>query len=176
MDAPEGIAAGPTDLGAPGRYRAPMPTFEGTVEAARGGGAYVEIPARALAALGGGSRFRVTGTVGDVGFESSTMPLGAGRICVGLHKATRQAAGIGIGDRVRLALERDERPRTVDVPPALRDALAGDPAARAAFDALSLSHRREYAEWVAEAKRDETRERRVAQTLERLRGGGAGRR
>jgi uncharacterized protein YdeI (YjbR/CyaY-like superfamily) len=67
--------------------------------------------------------------------------------------------------------ERDERPRTVDVPPALQKALAADPAARAAFEGMSFSHRREYAEWVAEAKRDETRDRRVARTLERLRGG-----
>jgi uncharacterized protein YdeI (YjbR/CyaY-like superfamily) len=99
------------------------------------------------------------------------MPLGGGRVCVGLHKATREAAGIAVGDRVRLELERDERPRTVDVPPALKEALARDQAARTAFEALSSSHRREYAHWVAEAKRDETRVRRVAQTLERLRGG-----
>jgi hypothetical protein len=147
-----------------------VPAFDGTVEAARGGGAFVEIPAGALQALGGGSRFRVTGSVAGVDFASSTLPLGGGRVCVGLHKATREAAGIAVGDRVRLELERDVRPRTVDVPPALQEALAADPVARTAFGALSFSHRREYAEWIDEAKRDDTRERRVARTLERLRG------
>jgi uncharacterized protein YdeI (YjbR/CyaY-like superfamily) len=40
--------------------------------------------------------------------------------------------------------------------------------ARAAFEGFSPSHRREYVEWIAEAKRDETRARRVAQTIEWL--------
>jgi uncharacterized protein YdeI (YjbR/CyaY-like superfamily) len=57
----------------------------------------------------------------------------------------------------------------VEVPAALAKGLAGDAAARAAFEALAFTHRKEYARWVAEAKRDETRERRVAQTLQMLR-------
>jgi len=49
--------------------------------------------------------------------------------------------------------------------------LDGDAGARAAFDALAFTHRREYAQWVAEAKREETRERRAARALEMLRAG-----
>lgn len=54
------------------------------------------------------------------------------------------------------------------VPPALSAALKKSPKARAAFDALSPSHRREYAEWIADAKRDETRDARVAKALAQL--------
>jgi uncharacterized protein YdeI (YjbR/CyaY-like superfamily) len=57
----------------------------------------------------------------------------------------------------------------VELPPALETALDGDRRARAVFDGLSYTHRREYAEWIADAKRDATRQRRVAQTLEELR-------
>ena len=57
----------------------------------------------------------------------------------------------------------------VDVPAELDAALSGD--ARAAFDALAASHRREYAEWVAEAKRPETRVRRAERAVEMLRSG-----
>ena len=57
---------------------------------------------------------------------------------------------------------------------ALASALAADPQAKAAFDALSFTHRKEYARAIAEAKREETRDRRVAQTLEKLREGKAG--
>jgi Bacteriocin-protection, YdeI or OmpD-Associated/Domain of unknown function (DUF1905) len=145
--------------------------FQGTLEAARGGGAYVELPAEVLEALGGGARFRVRGALNGVAFESSTMPMGGGRVCVGLHKATREAAGVAPGDAVHLSVERDERPREVEVPPALQAALDADADAAAAYERLSFSHRREYAEWVAEAKREETRARRVAATLARLRGG-----
>jgi uncharacterized protein YdeI (YjbR/CyaY-like superfamily) len=59
----------------------------------------------------------------------------------------------------------------VDVSPALADALAGDVAASAACGGLSYTHRKEYARWIAEAKRDDTRERRVAEALRMLREG-----
>lgn len=59
-----------------------------------------------------------------------------------------------------------------EVPPALAAALADDPVAHATFyDRFSPSHRREYCEWVAEAKRAETRDRRVATAIEWLREG-----
>jgi uncharacterized protein YdeI (YjbR/CyaY-like superfamily) len=83
----------------------------------------------------------------------------------------RQAAGAEAGDTVEVELELDTAPREVEVPDALRRALAGDPVAGAAFERLAYTHRKEYARWIEEAKRDETRERRVAQALEMLRDG-----
>ncbi len=56
----------------------------------------------------------------------------------------------------------------VVVPADLRDALEKNRKAKAAFEAFSPSHRREYIEWITEAKRDETRKRRLATTLEWL--------
>lgn len=149
---------------------ATMTRFQGRLEAGPGGGAFVVLPAGALTELGGGRRFRVTGTLNGVEFASSTMSMGGGQVCLGLHKATRQAAGAEIGDLVEVRVERDDRPREVSVPAELAAALAADSAAGAAFERLSFSHRREYAEWVAGAKRAETRARRAAQTIERLRG------
>ena len=58
--------------------------------------------------------------------------------------------------------------RELELPDELAAALADDPAARAAFDALAVSHGREYANWVAEAKRPETRTRRAGRALEML--------
>jgi uncharacterized protein YdeI (YjbR/CyaY-like superfamily) len=57
------------------------------------------------------------------------------------------------------------------VPEALAAALEGDAEARQRYDALAFTHRKEFARWVAEAKKDETRDRRVAQALELLRAG-----
>lgn len=57
----------------------------------------------------------------------------------------------------------------IAVPPELRRALSRAPSAKAAFDALPPSHRREHCAYVAEAKRSETRARRVAKTLAALR-------
>lgn len=59
------------------------------------------------------------------------------------------------------------RPALVD-PPELVAALKRNAAARATFEGFSASHRREYIEWIAEAKREDTRARRVAQAIEWL--------
>ncbi len=59
----------------------------------------------------------------------------------------------------------------LQTPPALERALEADPGARAIYDALPPSHRREYARWIDEAKREETRDRRAQQALAKLREG-----
>ena len=90
---------------------------------------------------------------------------------IGLNKDVRTAAGVDAGDRVRVTMELDTEQRTVDVPADLRSALAKDPAAQVAFGRLSFTHRREYVEWVEEAKRPETRARRIAATVAGARAG-----
>lgn len=64
----------------------------------------------------------------------------------------------------RPGAKRKEAP-PVELHPAFEAALQGAPAARASFDAMRPSHRREYALWIAEAKRDATREKRIATAL-----------
>ena len=79
---------------------------------------------------------------------------GEGRkVVMAVNKATRTPLGKEAGDTVEFELERDERSRSADVvvPDELVEALAADPQAKAAFDALAPSHRREYAEFVADA-------------------------
>jgi hypothetical protein len=91
---------------------------------------------------------------------------------IGLNREVREAAGVDVGDRIRVELDLDTEPRTVEVPGDLRTALEeGDQ--QAGFDRLSFTHRREYVEWVEGAKRPETRAKRVAETIRRVREGGA---
>src|SRR5262245_18494498 len=85
---------------------------------------------------------------------------------IGLNRDVRAAAGVDAGDRVRVAIELDTEPRTVTVPDDLQAALGDDRDARKAFEKLSYTHRREYVVWIEEAKRPETRARRVAGTVE----------
>ncbi|MEO8527417.1 MAG: YdeI/OmpD-associated family protein [Caldimonas sp.] len=85
-----------------------------------------------------------------------------------LMKTIRQAATAAANaPATRAAPRRTVKPPPV-VPAALAEALAGDRKAQANFDAMPPSHRREYVEWIVEAKRDETRTRRVAQALAML--------
>jgi hypothetical protein len=144
--------------------------FTGTVaESGRGGGRWVEVPFDPKAVFGQ-ARAPVKGTVNGTPLRSRLAVYG-GRTHLGLRADIRAAAGIDVGDSVEVVLELDEEPREIDVPEALAQALAGDPDARRVYDALAFTHRRKYAEWIASAKRAETRERRVVKALEMLNAG-----
>jgi Bacteriocin-protection, YdeI or OmpD-Associated/Domain of unknown function (DUF1905) len=118
----------------------------------------------------GRARAPVRGTVDGADFRTTVAVYG-GRYYVGFNKELRDRAGIAIGDEVEVALEVDREPRTVEVPPPLTAALEKDSEAKAAFDGLSYTHRNEYARWIAEAKRDETRDRRARKAVAMLRDG-----
>jgi hypothetical protein len=109
----------------------------------------------------GGHTWRTTpGVYGGVGY-------------IGLNHAVRAASGVDAGDRVRVTMELDTEPRTVEPPEDLGAALEAEPGAVARYEGLSFTHRREYAEWVEGAKRPETRAQRVAETVRRVRAGEA---
>ena len=121
--------------------------------------------------LGGGKRAPLQVSVGDRSARLRLAVMG-GENMIGLSKANRSALAVDIGDTVTAVITVDEAPREVELPAELATALAAHPEARAAYEKLAFTHRKEYATWVAEAKRPETRERRVTQTIERLLGTG----
>jgi hypothetical protein len=137
----------------------------------RGPAAAFVLSEEQVAAVGeGAKRFPARATINGAVLRTTVTRMG-GEYLFGLSRAAREQAGLHAGDTVTFTLELDDQPRTVEVPEALRAALAGDGEARAAFEGLAFTHRKEFARWVAEAKREETRDRRVAQTLEMLRDG-----
>lgn len=75
-------------------------------------------------------------------------------------------------DSAGTALKPKTAPRTprqeLPIPPEFAAALEASPAAKATLEGFAPSHRREYVEWIAEAKRPETRERRIAQAIAQL--------
>jgi uncharacterized protein YdeI (YjbR/CyaY-like superfamily) len=118
----------------------------------------------------GAKRFPVVATVNGYTWRT-TVTCMRGEFLLGLNRAVRQEAGVKAGDTVEVKLELDSAPREVEVPEALANALAEDSVARAVFDRLAYTQRKEYARWIDEAKRDETRQRRVNQALEMLQDG-----
>jgi hypothetical protein len=145
-------------------------TFETTLQK-RGPAAAVVLEDEQVSAVGeGAKRFPVVATVNGYRWRTSVARMG-GEFLVGLSRDVRVQAGAEAGDTVEVTLELDTAPREVEVPEALERALESDSAAKSAFDALAFTHRKEFARWVAEAKRDDTRDRRVAQAIEMLREG-----
>ena len=74
-----------------------------------------------------------------------------------------------IGDRVTACIDLDTAPREVPIPEDLAAALDADPQVRRTFDALPYTRRKEYARAVDDAKRADTRARRIEQTVAQLR-------
>jgi hypothetical protein len=94
-----------------------------------------------------------------------------GEHLLGMSREVRQGAGVEAGDTVEVEVVLDTGSREVDVPAELAAALAADAAAAARFDALAYTHRKEFARWVGDAKKVETRARRVEQAIEMLHAG-----
>ena len=147
----------------------PVESFRAVLGGTEGEAPTVELPFDAKERFGK-ARATVRGSVNGAEFRTTVAVYGGVHL-IGFNKDVRERAGIAIGDEVEVRLERDDEPRTVDIPPALAAALEEDGEAKAVFDGLSYTHRREYAEWIEEAKREETRVRRVAKAVEMLRDG-----
>jgi hypothetical protein len=120
---------------------------------------FIMVPSEVITALSGKKRPPVRVTLNGAYTYRSTVSVYGGRYYLPIRREIREVCGLAL----------DEEPRQVEVPDDLAVAFAGDPGAQDAFDRLSFTHRREYVEWVTSAKREETRTRRVAQTLEMLR-------
>jgi uncharacterized protein YdeI (YjbR/CyaY-like superfamily) len=83
-------------------------------------------------------------------------------------KAIREKIARQAGGKVSVTLRADKAPRKVKVPADIQEALRLKPKAASFFTKLSYSHQREYIQWIEGAKRDETRERRIARILAML--------
>jgi uncharacterized protein YdeI (YjbR/CyaY-like superfamily) len=90
---------------------------------------------------------------------------------ISLSAEHRTASGLAGGDEVEVDLELGTAPREVEIPPDLAAALDAEPAARRTFDALSYSNRSWHVLQVTGAKTDETRQRRIAKSVEALKEG-----
>ena len=137
----------------------------------RGPAAAVVLDDEQVAVVGeGAKRFPVVATVNGYTWRT-TITRTRGEFLLGLNREVRAGARVSAGDSVEVEIGLDTAPREVDVPEALAGALDGDAVAGAAFKALAYTHRKEYARWIEDAKREETRQRRVEQAVEMLRAG-----
>lgn len=143
-----------------------MQTFSAKIVETDRGGAYVQVPAEVVTELGGKGRIPVRATFDGIAYDGSVVSMGGEKI-IGVLKNIRTSLGKQPGDTITVTLEPDDRTRTVTVPKDLAAALKQAKRDRD-FARLSYSHQREYVTWIDEAKKPETRARRIAQTVVRL--------
>jgi hypothetical protein len=130
----------------------------------------VRVPDEIVAALGAGKRPAVAVTINGYTYRSTIAVMG-GDFMVGVSADNRAGAGVAGGDEVDVDIELDTAPREVTVPPDFAAALAAEPAAQATFDKLSYSNKSWHVLSIDGAKTDETRQRRIAKSVEALKDG-----
>lgn len=132
----------------------------------------IRVPDEIVEGLGSGKRPAVRVTNNGFTYRSTVAVMG-GAYMVGVSAENRVGTGVAGGDTVDVDTELDTAPREVTVPPDLASALEATPKARDTFDGLSYSNKSWHVLQVTGAKTDETRQRRIAKSVELLREGRA---
>jgi len=127
------------------------------------------VPDEIVASLGSGKRPPVSITINGFTYRTTVAAMG-GRCMIPLSADRRAAAGVSAGDEVEVDIELDVAPREVEVPDDFAAALAARPGARARFDAMSFTHRKEHVRAIEDAKTESTRQRRIDKAIEMLTG------
>lgn len=148
-----------------------MATFSAVLQPdPTGSGTFIVLPRELNTELGLKGRPKVQAVIAGHPYRGSLTPLGDGSFALGVLKAIQHAAGVTRGDTITVELTLDTTPRIVEPPTDLAKALGNNKKAAAAWDKLSYTDKREIASSLQEAKKPETRERRLVTALERLGG------
>lgn len=139
--------------------------FEFEAEIEREGymnGAYVVFPESALAVFGAKGHIKVKVMFdGKISYRGSLASMGNGLHLLGVTKAVRKELGKSHGDIIHVTMEPDTEERTVEIPEDIVNLLKEFPEAEETFFRMSYSHKREIVHWVTDAKKNETRNRRL---------------
>ncbi len=150
--------------------KSPIKRFRALVERGEGSVCAISVSFDVEKIFGKRGRVPVRGTLNGAPFRGSLFPMGDCHFMV-VNRHLRAAAGVSGGETVPVQMERDDEPRTIDPPADFARALRGNKEARAVWDKLSYTHRREHVEHIEEAKKPETRERRIEKSVALLAAG-----
>jgi hypothetical protein len=141
--------------------------FKARIEAGDGGGAYVLFPFNVEREFGTKGKIPVRAAFNGVPYTGSLIKYGNPLHMLPMLKAVREQTRTGPGDTVEVELWRDESPRAIEPPAQFKEAMVRE-GVILIFERLSNTHRREYCRWITEAKKEETRLKRVVQAIEML--------
>jgi hypothetical protein len=128
----------------------------------------IPVPDEVVDSLGAGRRPPVRVTIGRHTYRSTITEMG-GVYMVGVSAENRASAGVAAGDEVDVDIVLDTEPRVLTVPADFAEALDGNPGAKQFFEGLSFSRRQRFVVQIEAAKTQETRDRRIAKSVDDLR-------
>jgi len=141
--------------------------FTAEIIAGEGGGAAVLFPYDTEGAFGTKGRVPVHATFDGVPYTGSLMKYAFPQHTLGITKAIRGKLGKGPGDSVEVVVWKDESDRKLEVPEPFMKLMKKE-GLLPFFESLSYTHRKEYCRWITEAKKEETRTRRLEKAVEML--------
>jgi hypothetical protein len=133
--------------------------------------AYIEFPYDTEAEFGRKGQIKVKAQFDGCLYRGSLVRMGQPCHLIGITRKIRKEIGKQPGDVVHVVIEEDKEERTVSIPKYLTDLFAINEAAFEAFNKLSFTHQKEYVNWITEAKKEETRNKRLLKTIEMLSNG-----
>ena len=142
-------------------------TFTAPIQNPGGGGAFVDIPFDVEKEFGS-KRPRIKALIEGIPYRGTLVRMGSECHMLLILKEIREQVGKTFGDEIKVVIEADVEPRVVEVPPDLMKAFKKDKDAKTIFDKLAFTHQKEYVKWIEEAKKEETRQARILNTLEML--------
>jgi hypothetical protein len=142
-------------------------SFTATIESAGDGGACILFPYDVEKEFGTRGRVPVKVTFDGVPYSGSMVKYGRPQHMLGILKGIREQIGKQPGDPVKVVLWKDEEVRTIEIPADFAARLKKEKLL-ASFEKLSYTHRKEYIRWITEAKKEETRSRRLEKAVEML--------
>lgn len=144
--------------------------FTATIHEAGRGGAYVEFPFDTRETFGSNGRIPVVVHIDGEPYRGSMVRMETTCHLVPVVKSIRKNINKSDGDLVFVCVELDDQPRVIEPPQDLQEAFELNKPAMDVFNKLSFTHKREYVKWIDEAKRPETRVRRIKETIRKLTG------
>jgi len=144
--------------------------FNAKIEGGDGGGAYVLFPYDSEKEFATKGKVSVKATFDGVPYRGSLIKYGNPLHMLGMLKAIREQIGKGPGDTIEVVVWKDEEVRTVKVPAQFENLMKKE-GLLPVFEKLSYTHRKEYCRWITEAKKQETRLKRLERAIEMLKKG-----
>ena len=130
-------------------------------------GAYIEIPFDVEKEFGA-KRVKVKAKFDNIEYRGSIVKMGGPCHMIGITKDIRKKLGKEPGDIISVEVEKDEEERVVEVPEDFVKLMEENLEAKEFYETLSYSGKRKYVNWINSAKKAETREKRIAEAILKL--------
>jgi hypothetical protein len=144
--------------------------FKAKIQTGDGGGSFVFFPYDTAKEFATSGIVPIKATFDGVPYTGSLIKYGHPLHMLGILKAIREQIGKAPGDTIEVVVWKDKEPRTVELPAPFEKLLKKEKLLPV-FNALSYTHRKEYYRWITEAKKEETRAKRLEKAVEMLKKG-----